>query len=456
MVEFAQFLVVIMCSTMAWVVPLFFAKKYGYVNYVSPLHFVSYMAFWGIFVKTIGYVFDPTSAFMYGYVDSIFSFYVAYIYVLLFIAAICVGYVLSVNRPASEDLYVASVSTINSLKNLKVVFPLTILLTVAVVLLLLQKKGFSELSLQTYSVETIHALQKSKITQIEGVSGFGSSFASLQIFFVIPLLVFVLYLSKFYLRKRIQTLLPIGVLLCLVLAIVFVTSKRLQLLELFVYSMIVYFIIGGNVNFKLVRRSLFVVASIFCLFSLMTFLRASKGDLDFSTFEISTLFNQIVYSTYFLDINVPAIIIDRSYLIDYSFGKTYLSWTYGLIPREFWPDKPAINLGPYVKQVILGLKGTFGGINPTGPGEAFLNFGWFGIAVGLILGFLYRKAEEITLSIRCVLNSGGIWIYALVVYPFIQGTLQSTFSGIVTAAIVKLVICYLLFKIVISRTSYRE
>lgn len=60
-----------------------------------------------------------------------------------------------------------------------------------------------------------------------------------------------------------------------------------------------------------------------------------------------------------------------------------------LVPRVIWPDKPLIQLGAWFAVEInggakTGIKNT-NSINMSVPGELYLDFGWFGLALGSLL-----------------------------------------------------------------------
>ena len=81
---------------------------------------------------------------------------------------------------------------------------------------------------------------------------------------------------------------------------------------------------------------------------------------------------------------------------------------------------------------------TGGAFNVTGPGEAFINFGWGGLGVAPLLGWLFRKGEAFLLDPRHTARWGTAFLYPVLFYPFVQACLQSSFSAFVVAALVQL------------------
>ncbi len=71
--------------------------------------------------------------------------------------------------------------------------------------------------------------------------------------------------------------------------------------------------------------------------------------------------------------------------IDYLWGETFYWVVITPIPRVWWPDKPSVNLGIYVKRQMTGFEATGGGVPISWFGELYLNFGAWGIVPGSLL-----------------------------------------------------------------------
>ncbi|MNF42839.1 hypothetical protein D3C84_239070 [compost metagenome] len=76
---------------------------------------------------------------------------------------------------------------------------------------------------------------------------------------------------------------------------------------------------------------------------------------------------------------------------DFLLGKTFFAAALGMVPRSFWPDKP-LGGGPELRNMIYpGSYDLESGSNLTSyttglPVESYMNFGWFGVFVGLLYG----------------------------------------------------------------------
>jgi hypothetical protein len=136
-------------------------------------------------------------------------------------------------------------------------------------------------------------------------------------------------------------------------------------------------------------------------------------------------------------------------------GESYTWWTFGWIPRALWFDKPAIDLGVFLKRDVMQVY-TGGAYNVTGPGEAFINFGWFGLGVGAALGALYRRMEEVLLGGANVLRYGSFLLYPVLLYPFVQATLQSSFSAFIVGAVAQSILIIAMIILCVPRFSQKH
>ena len=216
-----------------------------------------------------------------------------------------------------------------------------------------------------------------------------------------------------------------------------IRGKRGDLLDVAGILIVLHFCFRQRVNVRMLSRTLVGGLAIVVLFGFMTGLRTARDADDSSLVINETTFDQVLFSTYFFDINVIAAIVDNMQTDDLKYGRTYKDWVIGLIPRPLWPKKPAISFGLYVKTVIFKWLGTIGGINPTMAGEAFINFSWFGALAGLLYGAGFRRLEEWLLGSRMLKFAGGPWLYAALIFPLVWSLAQSSFSIVVVGFLVK-------------------
>ena len=111
-----------------------------------------------------------------------------------------------------------------------------------------------------------------------------------------------------------------------------------------------------------------------------------------STTSVAQLFSPILGSSNYLGIGKTAALIDKvPYQHDYTYGKTYTLWLLAPIPRSLWPGKPVVRIGGVLGEAVFGIRGNTG-IPPGSVGEAYLNFGWIGIPLMmLVLGMMAKS-----------------------------------------------------------------
>ena len=69
-----------------------------------------------------------------------------------------------------------------------------------------------------------------------------------------------------------------------------------------------------------------------------------------------------------------------------------------------------------------------GGWVATITGEAYMNFGWFGVLIGGAFGMFFRKVEELLTSAKTLAYFGGPWFYAFCLYQWCWHLPQTSFS----------------------------
>ncbi len=78
--------------------------------------------------------------------------------------------------------------------------------------------------------------------------------------------------------------------------------------------------------------------------------------------------------------------------VDYLYGESYIGAVLFFVPRYFWPSKPR-GAGAMVGELIFG-RNSGAGVPPGPTGEAYWNFGIFGvIAIFLIFGRIHKTLE---------------------------------------------------------------
>ena len=92
------------------------------------------------------------------------------------------------------------------------------------------------------------------------------------------------------------------------------------------------------------------------------------------------------------------LIRDTPRVAPFQYGKTLGLFFVAFIPRIIWPGKPTITIGRYITDVYGSGPEIESSTAPTQLGEFFINFGYPGIIVGMLMyGILLRFAHEILL-----------------------------------------------------------
>ncbi|MEQ8688291.1 MAG: hypothetical protein RIE86_23505 [Imperialibacter sp.] len=93
-------------------------------------------------------------------------------------------------------------------------------------------------------------------------------------------------------------------------------------------------------------------------------------------------------------VGVVASVIDQTpEKFGYRYGTDYLALSYVFIPRFIWTGKPAVmDHNGFARQYGLIAPTDFRtSVSPYWQGEAYMNFGWFGVIVAFLLGVFMKK-----------------------------------------------------------------
>ncbi len=432
-------LLVVLLAGLCSVIPFWMGQRYGAVRLASPMHLLSYFCCFGFLIKVAVYGFVPEYAFFQRYIDTPGALLVGALYLAAFVIAVCLGYRIAV-RPFDRATAMNEARGITAgVRGQNALFVAAFVVAALTVALLLNARGVS-----LFSSDLLTQMNADKQINVN-TDGVGSTLAGIKTFFVVPKFAFVLLLAQGIVLRRKWLLAQSLILAGLLVLIALMSGDRFELVELLVYSFAVYMILGGQIGVRIGALLFAAATAVLLLSAYMTFLRGSDAGL----------LHQIVGSTYFLDINASVMVTDRVTPDMYLWGQSYGWWSFGWVPRVIWIDKPAIDLGVFLKRDVMGLP-TGGAFNVTGPGEAFMNFGWAGVAVGGILGWAYRKIEVLLLCRPNALRHGAFLLYPILFYPFVQATLQSSFSAFIVGAAAQLVLICVMISFCVPRYRIRR
>jgi len=436
----ADVLMILLAAT-ATLIPLWIGQRHGLVRLVSPMHLLAYFCFFGFLAKVTAYAFQPDLAFYRRFIETPDAALVGTLYLALFIYLICVGYRLACGPFAPSANLRAARLISAGLERRAALSLCAFAVTIATIMLILRARGLDGLSLAALA-----GLNSAKQINVNA-DGVGATLAGIKSLFIIPKFAFVLLLAHGVVTGARSSQIQSVILGLLLVLIALVSGDRFELAELSVFAIATYMIVGGRLGGRSIVIGLIDLIILGWLSAYMTSLRHG-GDG-------SRLIEQIVGSTYFLDINAATMVTERVTPNMYLMGDSYTWWSFGWIPRAIWVDKPAIDLGVFFKREVMGVE-TGGAFNVTGPGEAFINFGWAGLGVAAAMGWVFRKGEAFLLSSAATLRFGAAFLYPMLFYPFIQGNLQSSFSAFIVGAVAQLILIAAMIAVFLPRYRLRQ
>jgi len=219
-----------------------------------------------------------------------------------------------------------------------------------------------------------------------------------------------------------------------VVFIPFLASSRSGLIIVLMSIAIVMYYYG---KISAVRFMVFL-GLIFLMIAIMGQMRATNKGLDFDRGGVVA---GVIGSGNGVDMaRTLGIIKNVPERVDYKYGATYPTLLTFWVPRAFWPDKPEVGLGPYIKSEVLGGREVDKNGWPAGViGEAHLNFGKAGI---VIIMFIYGAFQ------RCFYNSFRPYLgknfiitllYAVCVWRFSFMMTSSNFAHGMTGLLISII-----------------
>jgi len=423
---------IIMLAGLCTVLPFGIGQRHGAVRLVSPMHLLSYFCAFGFLLKVIVYSYAPEMAFYRRFIMTPSAELLGAIYLGLFILLICLGYLVAIRSGQQSHAEARMLAAYITLRGW--LFAAAFGFAVLTFALIVQARGVG-----AFDASLLAGLNNAKQINVNA-DGVGATLAGIKTFFVVPKFAFVLLLANGVASRSRSVLAAACALGGLLVLIALVSGDRFELVEMLVFALATYLILGERIAGKALFVGGVAVAGLVVVSAYMTQLRL--GD--------ASLLTQIVGSTYFLDINAAIMVTDRVGADQFLLGQSYTWWSFGWVPRAIWTEKPAIDLGVFFKRDIMQIH-TGGAFNVTGPGEAFINFGWAGIGVGFVLGWTYRKIEVVLLNPMNVLRYGSFLFYPILFYPFVQATLQSSFSAFIVGAAAQCALMAIMVALFVTR-----
>lgn len=433
-------LLIITLGCLSCWVPFALGQKYGLIRLVSPMHLVAYFCFLGFLAKAVTYAFLPELAFFGRFVENPWGDQLGALYLTLFVLMLCAGYRMGCTTSYRSDAIAVARTIVGDIRGSGKLCVLAGLFAVGTIAIILRARGASGIDLAVLA-----SLNSDKQINVNA-QGVGATLAGIKTFFIVPKCAFVLLLANAIVTRRrlvVAQTLCLGMLLVLIAVF---SGDRFELVELMIFALTTAMILGVRLS---AGRATQMGLAVICLGAVSGYMTQLRLGTDIGS-SGALLVQQIVGSTYFLDLNAAVMVTDRVGFDQMLLGQSYGWWTFGWVPRAIWIEKPAIDLGAFFKRDIMQVY-SGGAYNVTGPGEAFINFGWAGVWAGFVLGWIYRKGEYYLLSPVAAMRHGAFVFYPLIFYPFVQATLQSSFSAFIVGAAAQSVLIVLMIRIFMVR-----
>lgn len=288
---------------------------------------------------------------------------------------------------------------------------------------------------QRFSVKRRVIDESSGVYRTLGYVRLGVSLSQIAFF-----LLFARYLSKSPGERKKSTVLLLWVLATISIAMPFLASSRLGIITFLVgVGAIHHFSTGG---WPVRRLGTLVVVVCVIVIGMGSMRFAQSRNMSYSDYRsevsiVSTI-SPVLAASNFLGVGKTAVILETvPRLLGYQYGGTYLTWVVGPIPRSIWKNKPVMRIGGILGYAIFGTSQATG-IPPGGVGELYLNFGWIGLPLGMVLFGVFFRWFYIRVLLPSYIDREMRVIFASVVM-FVSFTgLSADFSGMMSMALQRL------------------
>lgn len=237
------------------------------------------------------------------------------------------------------------------------------------------------------------------------------------------------------------------------IAVPFIASVRGEIIYLLFSILII-----RHYAFRKIRPSYILVALIlsFLILGFMETLRQQSLTTEHVEFKHDQILNTVIYTPHFIGVDKTSVIVSQvPSEIGYLKGRSYLSIFIAPIPRTLWQEKPVVRVGRYVGQRIYE-RSNRSGVPPGIIGEAYLNFGWIGIAAALFaVGVLCKFAYTTLIVNRHEKDVMRLGLYAIVIVSILD-LMVTDFTGNIMRFL-RYLLPYLLFMwLVRTRSSNND
>lgn len=220
----------------------------------------------------------------------------------------------------------------------------------------------------------------------------------------------------------------------------FISSSRMDIILMMInVAILLYYAHRRKIPKRLL---LFFVITSFVLASIMGFLRATAQGKDA---VVENPIIAVIASGNFVDIVRFSVVVNEvPDKLDFMYGESLVSWVFSPVPRSFWPEKPALSLGPIIRSDIYGLPTRNNGFPPGIITEGYMNFGYLGIFFlplffGILLRYLYNSFSKYLSKYPHV-----VILYIGFVWRFSFGAIGLNFSQALVQVLTDVLVLYFL------------
>jgi len=275
-------------------------------------------------------------------------------------------------------------------------------------------------------------------------------------------LAYYVILARFLTKRTIRrpgNLAILALLLCLSVILPFLSSQKTMIANMLILSMMAWHYLYKTISARAIASSLIVLT--ISLAILTEFRGASQQRVAVSSDaeDYTAALEYTLNRPYFLGVAKTSMIVANvPSRVDYQYGQSLILWIFAPIPRALWPQKPAVRIGPFIARSIYQRENR-SGIPPGFIAELYLNFGYYGIVIGmLVLGMVTRVAYDSLVRYDSQ-SIHAILAYIVITLNLTLTLLSTDFTGAISSTSLSLLPLLLLLQVatkpVVSDVSSR-
>jgi oligosaccharide repeat unit polymerase len=233
-----------------------------------------------------------------------------------------------------------------------------------------------------------------------------------------------------------------------------ISSSRTEIALALANCIVIWHYMRRKISLKAIAT---IMTVLLLLIVFLGALRAvSQGKFDDLTgfLNAGTVVEQLLLNRNWLDVAKTAHIIDEvPGTMDFQYGQTMITWLFAPVPRQVWISKPAVRIGPELGYLIFDTGRLKTGVPPGIIGELYLNFGYFGIAVGMLIFGYWLKYLYNSFRRHIATNKNAMLLYIALLVPFSLSLFGGDFSGVMISVLRSLLTVSIMLALIGRRSS---